>query len=78
MTPEVKETFTKKVTRDPAEFSGRKVTQVVRTDGLKLVHDDGSWVAYRMSGTKPVVRVNIEARSESDSAKLSEAVKIGL
>src|SRR5579884_4117727 len=75
LTPEVKEKFTKKVAADPAEFSGRKVSQVVRTDGLKLIFGDGSWVAYRISGTEPVVRVYTEARSESDSAKLSEAAK---
>jgi alpha-D-glucose phosphate-specific phosphoglucomutase len=75
LTPEVKEKFTKKVAADPAEFSGRKVSQVVRTDGLKLIFDDGSWVAYRISGTEPVVRVYTEARSEPDSAKLSAAAK---
>jgi len=75
LTPEVKEKFTRKVTVDPTDFSGRKVTNVVRTDGLKLILADGSWVAYRLSGTEPVVRVYTEARSESDSAKLSEAAK---
>jgi alpha-D-glucose phosphate-specific phosphoglucomutase len=75
LTPEVKEKFTKKVTADPKDFSGRKVAKVVRTDGLKLILDDGSWVAYRMSGTEPVVRVYTEARSESDSARLSDAAK---
>src|SRR2546430_2446841 len=75
LTPEVKEKFTRKVTTDPTDFSGRKVAQVVRTDGLKLVLEDGSWVAYRLSGTEPVVRVYTEARSEGDSAKLSEAAK---
>ena len=75
LTSEVKEKFTKKVAADPAEFSGRKVSQVVRTDGLKLIFGDGSWVAYRISGTEPVVRVYTYARSESDSAKLSEAAK---
>jgi alpha-D-glucose phosphate-specific phosphoglucomutase len=75
LTPEVKEKFTKKVTADPKDFSGRKVAKVVRLDGLKLILDDGSWVAYRMSGTEPVVRVYTEARSESDSARLSDAAK---
>jgi len=75
LTPEVKEKFTRKVTVDPTDFSGRKVAKVVRTDGLKLILADGSWVAYRLSGTEPVVRVYTEARFESDSAKLSEAAK---
>jgi alpha-D-glucose phosphate-specific phosphoglucomutase len=75
LTPEVKEKFTEKIRTDPAELSGRKVTQVVRTDGLKLVLEDGSWVGYRLSGTEPVVRVYSEARKESDKGPLSEAAK---
>src|SRR5437764_3082426 len=57
LTDEVKQKFTGKLQTEPAEFAGRKVKQVVRTDGLKLVLDDGSWVLYRLSGTEPVVRV---------------------
>jgi phosphomannomutase len=75
LTPEVKEKFTEKVKKDPTDLAGRKVKQVVRTDGLKLILDDGSWVCYRLSGTEPVVRVYSEARKESDSAPLSEAAK---
>jgi len=75
LTPEMKEKFTRKVALDPADFFGRKVKQVVRTDGLKLVLDDGSWVCYRMSGTEPVVRVYTEARSQEDSGKLTSAAK---
>ena len=75
LTPEVKEKFTRKVVADPADFAGRKVAKVVRTDGLKLILEDGSWVCYRMSGTEPVVRVYTEARSESDSTKLTDAAK---
>jgi phosphoglucomutase len=48
---------------------------VVRTDGLKLVFDDGSWVCYRLSGTEPVVRVYSEARSEQGLEMLSRAAK---
>jgi phosphomannomutase len=48
---------------------------VVRTDGLKLILDDGSWVCYRLSGTEPVVRAYVEARSEQDMEALSAAAK---
>lgn len=75
LTPEVKEKFTEKIKNDPAELGGRKVSEVVRTDGLKLILSDGSWVCYRLSGTEPVVRVYSEARKESDSAPLSQAAK---
>ncbi|MGC2697318.1 MAG: phosphoglucomutase/phosphomannomutase family protein, partial [Candidatus Angelobacter sp.] len=43
LTPEVKAKFTSKLKSDPAAISGRKVKQVVRTDGLKLIFADGSW-----------------------------------
>jgi phosphoglucomutase len=75
LTEEVKRKFTEKLGSDPREFSGRKVSEVVRTDGLKLVFDDGSWVCYRLSGTEPVVRVYSEARDEAGLEKLSAAAK---
>jgi phosphoglucomutase len=75
LTPEVKAKFTEKLRSDPREFCGRAVSQVVRTDGLKLVFDDGSWVCYRLSGTEPVVRVYSEARSERGLEKLGTAAK---
>ncbi len=75
LTPEVKSKFTEKVKGDPTELGGRKVTSIVRTDGLKLILDDGSWVCYRLSGTEPVVRVYTEVRRQQDSAGLSDAAK---
>jgi phosphoglucomutase len=75
LTPEVKTKFTEKLRSDPKEFCGRPVSEVVRTDGLKLVFSDGSWVCYRLSGTEPVVRVYTEARSDRGLEKLSTAAK---
>jgi phosphoglucomutase len=75
LTPEVKEKFTEKLRTDPRAFCGHDVSQVVRTDGLKLVFEDGSWVCYRLSGTEPVVRVYSEARSERALQQLSAAAK---
>jgi alpha-D-glucose phosphate-specific phosphoglucomutase len=75
LTPEVKAAFVEKVKGDPAEIGGRKVTGVVRTDGLKLLLEDGSWVCYRLSGTEPVVRVYTESRKENELKPLSDAAK---
>jgi len=75
LTPEVKEKFTEKVKKDPVDLEGLKVKQVVRTDGLKLIFEDGSWVCYRLSGTEPVVRVYTEARQQAQSEKLSAAAQ---
>jgi phosphoglucomutase len=75
LTPEVKAAFTEKMKADPTELGGRKVSAVVRTDGLKLILEDGSWVCYRLSGTEPVVRAYTEARSEHDMEALKAAAE---
>jgi phosphoglucomutase len=75
LTPEVKAAFTEKMKADPTELGGRKVASVVRTDGLKLILEDGSWVCYRLSGTEPVVRAYTEARSEHDMEALKAAAE---
>ncbi len=75
LTQEAMEKFTGKLRKEPSELMGRKVAQVVRTDGLKLLFGDGSWVCYRLSGTEPVVRLYSEAGSKEELAKLSAAAK---
>jgi phosphomannomutase len=75
LTPEVKQKFTEKLKSEPRELFGRKVAEVNRKDGLKLVFSDGAWICYRLSGTEPVVRVYSEARSTGDLNKLSAAAK---
>jgi alpha-D-glucose phosphate-specific phosphoglucomutase len=75
LTPEIKSKFTEKIKNDPVDVGGLKVASVVRTDGLKLILEDGSWICYRLSGTEPVVRVYSEVRNESDSAAFSKVAK---
>jgi alpha-D-glucose phosphate-specific phosphoglucomutase len=75
LTQEVMAAFTEKMKADPTELGGRKVASIVRTDGLKLILEDGSWVCYRLSGTEPVVRAYTEARSEQDMEALKAAAE---
>jgi phosphomannomutase len=75
LTAERKAAFTEKLKADPRELGGRKVVSVVRTDGLKLILDDGSWVCYRLSGTEPVVRAYTEARDENQMQALRTAAE---
>lgn len=75
LTPEVQAKFTEKMRLEPRDFLGRRISQIVRTDGLKLLFEDGSWICYRLSGTEPVVRVYSEARSPSGLKELSTAAK---
>jgi phosphoglucomutase len=57
--------------RDADSFAGRTIARTDRTDGLKLVLDDGSWVLMRPSGTEPVVRIYAEASSIAESKRLA-------
>jgi phosphomannomutase len=75
LTAEAKAKFTEKLKVDPTSLGDRQVMSVVRTDGLKLVLDDGSWVCYRLSGTEPVVRAYTESRDQSHMQALSDAAK---
>jgi phosphoglucomutase len=50
-------------------------SEIVRTDGLKLLFAAGSWVCYRLPGTEPVVRGYSEAGSAKDQEKLNVAAK---
>jgi phosphoglucomutase len=57
----------------PASVSGRKVAKVNQLDGIKLIFEDGSWILVRESGTEPVARVYIEAKTEKDLDALARA-----
>ncbi|HEX4438733.1 MAG TPA: phosphoglucomutase/phosphomannomutase family protein [Thermoanaerobaculia bacterium] len=57
----------------PASVSGRKVAKVNQLDGIKLIFEDGSWILIRESGTEPVARVYIEAKTEGDLDALARA-----
>lgn len=57
----------------PNRFAGRRVASVNLLDGLKLLLDDGSWILVRESGTEPVARVYVEAKSQADLLALAQA-----
>jgi phosphoglucomutase len=60
---------------DPQEFAGRRVARRNRTDGLKLIFGDGSWILMRASGTEPLLRVYTEAASPELSRQLQGAAE---
>ncbi len=55
------------------KFAGRNVKRIIRVDGAKLLLEDGTWVLFRPSGTEPVIRFYVEARSEKDLKELIDA-----
>jgi len=58
--------------QDFSKFLGRSVTATDRTDGLKFVLADGSWVLMRLSGTEPLVRLYTEAASLEVANRLAQ------
>src|SRR5687768_11729624 len=50
-----------------------KVEKFITTDGYKFLLPDGEWVAFRASGTEPVIRCYIEAKSAAALKKLRAA-----
>jgi alpha-D-glucose phosphate-specific phosphoglucomutase len=50
-----------------------KVEQFITTDGYKYLLPNGEWVAFRASGTEPLVRGYIEAKSVTQMKKLRQA-----
>lgn len=62
-----------KLAAPPDRLAGKAVRQLITTDGVKMVLDDGSWALFRKSGTEPVVRVYTEAASQAELESLTEA-----
>ncbi len=73
LTPRHEEAFEAKVRETPEGFAGRRVRDVVTTDGHKFLLEGGAWVLVRKSGTEPVVRLYAEADSDEALERLLEA-----
>ncbi len=52
-----------------------RVEKFITTDGFKFLLPNGEWVAFRASGTEPLIRCYIEARSKAQLAKLQSACR---
>jgi len=76
MTPEKKASFmTGLREKTLVQLGGLMVKEVKKTDGVKLIFEDGSWLLARPSGTEPLVRVYAEADSEKKLKSILEALR---
>ena len=48
----------------PKECLGQKVKEIKKTDGIKIILADDSWLLFRLSGTEPILRIYSEATSQ--------------
>ena len=72
LTPEVQAALTDKLQQEPTAIGGRRIARTNRTDGVKFIFADGSWLLMRPSGTEPLVRIYAESESAQDLEVLLE------
>src|SRR5690349_10920957 len=68
--PESKDALLAKLGSGLETIGSFKVEKFITTDGYKYLLPKGEWVAFRASGTEPVVRCYIEAKSATNLKKL--------
>ena len=71
--PEQKEVILGKLAAGPAAIGPFRVVKFITTDGYKFLLANNEWVAFRASGTEPLIRCYIEARSAGQLRKLRAA-----
>jgi phosphomannomutase len=73
LAPEQKEAVLQKLAAGFDQIGGLKVEKFVTVDGYKFLLPNREWVAFRASGTEPLVRCYIEAKTKSQLQKLRKA-----
>ncbi|MDO8490952.1 MAG: phosphoglucomutase/phosphomannomutase family protein, partial [Dehalococcoidia bacterium] len=65
----------KRLTQDPPQtLAGKRLVEVNRKDGAKLIFDDQSWFLARPSGTEDMVRIYLEAYTAEDVDAMKTAL----
>lgn len=75
LTPGEKERLAALRESPPERVGSARVESVNRLDGIKLILAGGSWILIRESGTEPLARVYVEARSEEEVAVLARSAR---
>ena len=70
ISPERKEALLARLGSGLSTIGPFKVEKFITTDGFKFLLPNREWVAFRASGTEPVVRCYIEAKSAAGLKKL--------
>jgi len=73
--PEKKDALLSKLGSGLKNIGPFKVEEFITTDGFKFLLPGKEWVAFRASGTEPLIRCYIEARSKANLKKLQAACR---
>ncbi len=71
--PDKKEALLAKLGSGLSAIGPFKVEKLITTDGYKFLLPHDEWVAFRASGTEPLIRCYIEAKSDAHLKKLRKA-----
>lgn len=72
---EKKEALLQKLSNGLRKVGNLPVEKFITTDGYKFVLPNNEWVAFRASGTEPLIRAYIEAKSLPQMKKLEAACR---
>jgi phosphoglucomutase len=72
LTDEVAQSLKERLAQEPTKIGGKEIEKINRTDGVKFIFTDGSWMLMRPSGTEPLVRIYAESESKEDLEVLLE------
>jgi len=73
--PDKKDALLRKLAGGLEKIGNLPVQKFITTDGYKFLLPDGEWVAFRASGTEPVIRAYIEAKTPQQLKKLETACR---
>jgi len=73
--PEKKEALLAKLGGGLTNIGAFKVEKFITTDGYKFLLPNHEWVAFRASGTEPLIRCYLEAKSKANLKKLDAACR---
>ncbi len=73
--PDKKEALLAKLGAGLDNIGPFKVEKFITTDGFKFLLPNHEWVAFRASGTEPLIRCYIEAKSQAGLKKLRDACR---
>ena len=59
----------------PNKILGKKVVDVKKYDGVKLILEDESWLLLRLSGTEPILRMYSEASTDKMALRMLDVGK---
>ena len=75
LTPEAKDALLLRLAAGLEKIGGIKVEKFITTDGYKFLLPKREWVAFRASGTEPLIRCYLEAKSAKQLKKLAAACR---